>query len=58
MTYYEILKCIAEKENLSEQEIEKEMQNALYYAGLDCSAEEFIKSVSEIASETIYSKIV
>lgn len=58
MNYQKILKQLAKKENVSEQEIEKEMQNALYYAGLDCSAEEFIKSVSEIASETIYSKIV
>lgn len=58
MNYQKILKQLAKKENVSEQEIEREMQNALYYAGLDCSAEEFIKSVSEIASETIYSKIV
>ena len=47
MTYYEILKCIAEKENLSVQEIENEMQKALSSAELNCSAEEFINTVTK-----------
>ena len=46
MNYQEIIKQLAEKENVSVKEIEKEMQTAINYAGLDCSAEEFIKTVS------------
>ncbi|MBO5935425.1 MAG: hypothetical protein J6Q94_08045 [Clostridia bacterium] len=48
MKYQEILEQLAKKENVSVHEIEEEMQNAICCTGLDCTAEEFIKAVSEI----------
>ncbi|MBR3869453.1 MAG: hypothetical protein IKM66_09080 [Clostridia bacterium] len=48
MNYKAILKYLAEKENVSVHEIEEEMQKAICCTGLNCSAEEFIKAVSEI----------
>ena len=46
MTYEEILKQIAAEENISEKEIESEMQKALDGAGLDCTSKEFIEIIS------------
>ena len=48
MNYREILKQLAAKENVSVQEIEKEMKKAITCAGLDCSAEEFIKTITSL----------
>lgn len=57
MNYSQILKSIAEKENISVQDAEKEMQLALAYSGLDCSVKEFIKAASKLITEkTIYSR--
>ncbi len=59
MDYNSILNQLAEKENIPVSEIEKEMQYALNCAGVNCSAEEFIKKVSSIVEkQTIYSKTV
>lgn len=48
MDYKAILNQLAEKENVSASEIENEMQNALKYSGMNCSAEEFIKITASI----------
>lgn len=53
MNYKAILKYLAEKENVSVQEIENEMQYAVNFADLDCSAEEFIKTVSIVIKDYI-----
>lgn len=59
MDYKAILKQLAKKENVSVSEIEKEMKYALSCAGINCSAEEFIKMISFFCErKTIYSKIV
>lgn len=46
MTYKKILKKLSIKENIPEKEIENEIQKALSGAGLDCSAKEFIETIS------------
>ena len=46
MDYKAILKQLAKKENVPVSEIEKEMKYALSCAGINCSAEEFIKMIS------------
>ena len=59
MTYNQILRQLAIKENLSEQEIENEMKKALNMAGVNCSVKDFIEATAkELAARTIYSKIV
>lgn len=59
MSYKEIIKQIAIKENISEKEVEMEMEAAIRLAGFDCSVEDFIKMSSKlIKKRTIYSNIV
>lgn len=59
MTYKKMLKELARRENTSINEIEKEMQAAIDFAGLDCSVKEFIEITSRIINEkTIYNNIV
>ncbi len=53
MKYKEILKQLAIKENVTEKEIEKEMQLAINLAGLNCSVEEFIKTSSKLIKDYI-----
>ena len=55
MRYKEILKELAFRENVSEKEIEAEMNEAIRAAGLECSAKEFIEGVVDFLKEkTIY----
>lgn len=59
MNYNEIIRQLAIKENVSVEEIEKEMEAAIKYAELDCSAKEFIETtVALLKQKTIYSRIV
>ena len=51
MTFKEILKQIAAKENVSTEEIESEMEVALSFAGLDCSAEEFVEFAAALINQ-------
>lgn len=46
MKYKKILKELARTEKVSEKEIELEMQEAIKLANLNCSVEDFIKTVS------------
>ncbi len=58
MKYEKIIRQIALKENISEKEVEQEMQSAIDAAGLDCTVKEFIKIMSSKLKKTIYSNIV
>lgn len=59
MEYKQMLKQLANKENVSEKEIEREMQAAIKCAGQDCSVKEFIEITSNlIQKKTIYNNIV
>ena len=46
MKYEDMLKQLATEKNISEKEIEGEMQKALDSAGINCTAKEFIEMVS------------
>lgn len=46
MNYKEILFKIAKENNTTPFEVEKEMQNALRLANIDCNVKEFILGVS------------
>ncbi len=54
MRYKEILKKLSIKENVSVKEIECEMQAAINNAGLDCSAKEFIETISFFIAKRRY----
>ena len=56
MKYVDILKEIANRENVSVKEVETEMRKAIEAAGYDCSVREFIEAVAKTAKKTIYSK--
>ena len=43
MGYYDVLRKIAIKENISVEEVENEMKMAIALAGLDCSVKEFVE---------------
>lgn len=58
MKYKKIIRQIALKENISEKEVEQEMQSAIDTAGLNCTVQEFIKIMSSNLKKTIYSNIV
>ena len=59
MTYKKMLKQLAQKENVSEKEIEREMQAAIRHAGYDCSVKEFIETAACLVKEkTIYNNFV
>lgn len=47
MKYHKILKLIADKENVTVKEIEKEMEAALKAANINCSPQQFIKSITQ-----------
>ena len=54
-----MLKQLAQKENVSEKEIEREMQAAIRHAGYDCSVKEFIETAACLVKEkTIYNNFV
>ena len=56
MSYEDILKQIAIKENVSIEEVESEMKMAIKFAGLNCSVKDFIETTASlIKEETIYS---
>ena len=46
MNYRKIIRCVAEKENISKKEVEKEMKKALTAAGLQCTPQEFIQKIT------------
>ena len=46
MNYQQIINHLAEKENVSVHEIEEEMQKAINGAGLNCSPNDFIKTIA------------
>ncbi len=54
MKYREILKAISKKENVSINEIEREMENALALAGIECSAKEFIEKAAQSINNRLY----
>lgn len=54
MKYREILKIISKKENVSTNEIEREMENALALAGIECSAKDFIEKIAQSLSDRLY----
>ena len=51
MKYEEILNYISIKENVSKEEIEKEMQIAIKSAGLDCSPKDFIEIMTRLVKK-------
>ena len=53
MTYKKIIKKLAEKENVSVNQIEKEMNEAMKFTSLDCSAKEFISFTSNMLKDYI-----
>ena len=54
MPYKTILRQLAIKENKSEHQIEREMQQALIGAGLDCTVQEFVELTSFFINERRY----
>lgn len=53
MNYEDILLRLAIKENKSKEEIEKEMQKAIKYAGIDCPVSDFVFSVAAFIKDDI-----
>ena len=53
MSYDEILKQIANSENISVEEVEREMKAAIKCSGLDCSVKEFIEMAANIAKDRL-----
>lgn len=59
MKYKDIIKRIAQQEQVTEKEVEEDMKAALRMAGLDCSVKEFIETAALLCQKkTIYSRIV
>ncbi|MBQ7288987.1 MAG: hypothetical protein IJW78_04585 [Clostridia bacterium] len=59
MNYDEILRYLANKNNVTIKEVENEMKEEISLAGLNCSVKEFIETTSILLKEkTIYSIIV
>ena len=54
MRYEDILKKIAERENVSVDDVEKEMKLAIAYSGLNCSVDEFIKTTASLIAQKDY----
>ena len=54
MTYKEILKQVAIKENVSVREVEKEMQIAIKAAGFDCNPKDFIENIATLVKRKDY----
>ncbi len=54
MKYEDIIKQIAKNENSTEEEIEKEMEKAISFTDLSCSAKEFIETVADILRNKDY----
>jgi len=55
MNYEEIVRQIAQKENVPQHEVKHEIELALNSAGLDCNAEDFIELMAAIIKiKTIY----
>ena len=55
MSYDDIIKTLAIKENTTKEEIEKELSLAVKHTNLDCSASDLIFGVAELIKKTIYS---
>ena len=56
MSYKNTIKEIAKREKTTAKDIEFEMQRALELAGINCSAKDFVKTVTRMIKEkTIYS---
>lgn len=54
MNYNEILRRIADRENVSINDVENEMVEAIGRAGLDCTVEEFIDTVARMVMQRRY----
>ena len=54
MKYKQILKALAQKENVSKKQIEREMIAAIKSAGLNCSPKEFIEEISSSLTKRLY----
>ena len=54
MKYKEILRQLAIQENVSEKEIEKEMQLAIKAAGLNTTPKEFIEKATKQVEKRLY----
>ena len=50
MNYRQIIKRIAKREQVSEEEVKTEMEKALACAGIQGSAEDFIKIAAKMAT--------
>ena len=54
MNYKKIMKELSLKENIPIKVLEKEMQAAIYSAGLNCSVKDFIKKGHKLAKKRLY----
>ena len=54
MNYKKLMKELSKKENIPVKQLEKEMQNAILAAGLNCSVKEFIKTGTNLAKKRLY----
>lgn len=54
MIYNEILKQIADRENVSVNDVEKEMDEAIRSAGIECSVEEFVDTMARMVMQRRY----
>lgn len=54
MNYNKIISRMAKQENVTKEEIEREMKIAIALAGLDCSPKQFITKVATMVKERRY----
>ncbi|MBP3390613.1 MAG: hypothetical protein J6L58_02870 [Clostridia bacterium] len=54
MKYKKLLKELSAKNNIPVKQLEKEMQNAINAAGLDCTVKEFIEKGTELIKQRLY----
>lgn len=54
MNYKKIMKELSLKHGVPVKHLEKEMQSAIFLAGLNCSVKEFIKTGTRMAKERLY----
>ncbi len=54
MDYRAIIKQLADKENVSSKEIEKEMEAAIKLSGISCSSKELIEIITLTLLKRLY----
>lgn len=54
MKYKKILKELSTKNNIPVKQLEKEMQNAIKVAGLECTVKEFIEKGTKLIKQRLY----